>query len=117
VTAASRSHKAVLDLLITAPDIDLFIKNLQHESVYDIAAEKGDLVTCELIERYERAQWIKRHPNRTRPLFLRASSWTLADLLMIQSNMMVAHCIRSFPALLLKMHESIPGLASLIPAP
>ena len=67
MTAASRSHRAVLDLLIASPDIDLFVKNLQQESVYDIAAEKGDLVTCELIGRCERDHWTKRHPNRTIP--------------------------------------------------
>ena len=82
MTAASRSHRAVLDLLITAPDIDLFIKNLQHESLYDIAAEKGDLVTCELIERCERAQWTKRHPNRTSLLYP-VTFMALADLVVV----------------------------------
>ena len=83
MTAASRSHRAVLDLLITSPDIDLFIKNLQRESVYDIAAEKGDLVTCELIERCERAQWTRRHPNRTGLLYP-VTFMALADLVVVE---------------------------------
>jgi hypothetical protein len=78
VTAASRSHRAVLDLLIASPYIEIFVKNLQQESVYDIAAEKGDLVTCNLIERCERDQWIKRHPNRTIPFSIALMS--LANL-------------------------------------
>jgi hypothetical protein len=45
------------------PSIDLFIRNLQNESAYDIAAEKGDLTTCNLIESFERVQWAKTNPN------------------------------------------------------
>jgi hypothetical protein len=65
VTATSRSQRAVIDFLINVPSIDLFIANTQNESVYDIAAEKADLLTCELIERLERTQWATRHPNGT----------------------------------------------------
>lgn len=55
VIAVSRSHNAVIELLVTLPSIDLFIKNVQGESGYDIAAEKGDLIICELIECFEKA--------------------------------------------------------------
>ena len=61
--AASRNHKEVLDLLMVSADIDIFVTNLQNESVYDIAAEKANVIMCEQIERCERAQWIKRHPT------------------------------------------------------
>lgn len=63
MTAASRGHRAVLESLIAAPSIDLFARNLQNETVYDIAAEKGDLIACELIERHERARWSDTHPD------------------------------------------------------
>jgi len=43
--------------------IDVFVRNLQNESVYDIAAEKGDLTACNLIESVERRQWVETNPN------------------------------------------------------
>ena len=65
MTATSRSQRAVIDFLIKVPSIDLLIPNTQKESIYDIAAEKADLLTCELIEPFERTQWAARHPNGT----------------------------------------------------
>jgi hypothetical protein len=52
-----------LEFLLVLPSTDIFARNVQGESVYDIAAEKGDLQTCELIERYERMQWPEARPN------------------------------------------------------
>ena len=63
MTAASRGHRPVLDFLLTLPSIDLFVRNIQNELVYDIAAERGDLTACEFIERFERAQWSKSQPH------------------------------------------------------
>ena len=53
----------MLEFLIAVPSIDLFVSNLQNETVYDIAAEKGDLIACELIEWHERARWSDTHPD------------------------------------------------------
>lgn len=53
----------VIKYLISVPPIDLFVRNFQNESVYDIAAEKGDLATCDLIESFERVQWIKSNSD------------------------------------------------------
>jgi hypothetical protein len=55
VIAASRGHREIIAYLATLPSIDLFTQNLQNESVYDIAAEKGDLHSCQILERSERA--------------------------------------------------------------
>jgi hypothetical protein len=55
VIAASRGHREIIEYLATLPSIDLFTQNLQNESVYDIAAEKGDLYSCQILERSERA--------------------------------------------------------------
>jgi hypothetical protein len=55
VIAASRGHWEIIEYLAILPSIDLFILNLQSESVYDIAAEKGDLHSCQILERSERA--------------------------------------------------------------
>jgi hypothetical protein len=74
VTATSRGQQAVIDFLIKAASIDLFIRNTQNESVYDIAAEKTDLLTCELIEPFEHMQWATGHPNGTSYLFYRRFS-------------------------------------------
>lgn len=63
VTAASRNHTDVLEFLICLPSINLFVRNLQNETVYDIVAERGDLASCELIEQFERVHWAEAHPN------------------------------------------------------
>jgi len=65
VTAASRGHTNVLEFLLTVEAIDVFLRNKQNESVYDILAEKQDLATCTLIEQLERTQFAKSHPNGT----------------------------------------------------
>jgi hypothetical protein len=57
VTAASRGQHSVIHFLVSFPSVDLFVRNVQKECAYDIAAEKGDLLACDLIERYERAHW------------------------------------------------------------
>jgi hypothetical protein len=55
VTAASRGHRDIIEFLAGVPSIDLFTQNIQNESVYDIAAEKGDLQTCQILESFERS--------------------------------------------------------------
>lgn len=63
VNAASRGHRSVLEFLIALPAIDWSIRNVQNESVYDIAAGKGDLSTCEWIENFERENWLQSNPD------------------------------------------------------
>jgi hypothetical protein len=63
VNAVSRGHRSVLEFLIALPAIDWSIRNRQNESVYDIAAGKGDLSTCECIENFERENWSHFNPD------------------------------------------------------
>jgi len=65
VTAASRGNIDVIEFLASSESADLFIQNFQNETVYDIAAEKGDLLMCHLISEHEQLQWTKSHSSGT----------------------------------------------------
>ena len=65
MNAASRGHRIVLDFLMNLPAVDWSIRNVQSESLYDIAAGKGDLSACECIETYEREHWSRSYQDGT----------------------------------------------------
>ena len=102
MTAASRSHGTVIHFLTSVASIDLLVRNLQNESVYDIAAEKGDLITCNLVESIERRQWAETNPNGIFPLIS-----SLADAFLLQSDIIRLPYTASSLALSWNMHVSI----------
>jgi ankyrin repeat protein len=63
VTAASKGHRSVVEFLLSLPAIDIFARNLQNETAYDIAAERGDITIYEEIEAHERHVWMTKNPN------------------------------------------------------
>ena len=90
MNAASRGHRSVLDFLITLPAVDLSIRNSQNECLYDVAAGKGDLSTCRVIETYERDQW--SHSRRGgRPLGVLLGS--LLTLCSVEFDPIIQHTI------------------------
>ena len=101
VTATSRSQRAVIDFLIKISSIDIFIRNNQNESVYDIAAERADLTTCEQIEPFERTQWATRYPNG---ISYSPQSWPFLANNPNQSSLIQPWYTMQYRALSLKMH-------------
>ena len=67
VTAASKGHRSVVDFLLSVPAMDIFVRNLQNETAYDIAAERGDIKVYEEIEAHEGNVWARNNPNSTYP--------------------------------------------------
>lgn len=90
MNAASRGHRSVLDFLITLPAVDLSIRNSQNECLYDVAAGKGDLSTCRVIETYERDQWSHSHRGG-RPLGVLLGS--LLTLCSVEFDPIIQHTI------------------------
>jgi hypothetical protein len=63
VIAASRGQSNVLDYFLQLPSIDLFARNLQNETAYDIVAQKQDLLSCQKIEHRECVVWSLQYPD------------------------------------------------------
>ena len=69
VTAASKGRSPVVEFLIGLSDLDIFARNLQNETAYDIAAERRDIKIYQQIEAQERRLWTKKNPS-SNPLLL-----------------------------------------------
>jgi hypothetical protein len=54
-----------VEFLLSLPAVDILARNLQDETAYDIAAERGDIKIYEEIEAHERHLWTTKNPNRT----------------------------------------------------
>jgi hypothetical protein len=57
VTAASKGHVKVIEYLVNKARANPFIKNMNNETAYDVAATMGETFSCEVLEKAERDWW------------------------------------------------------------
>jgi hypothetical protein len=99
VTAASKGCSSVVEYLLTVAGLDIFARNLQNETAFDIAAERADIRIYQTIEAHERHLWAKKNP-------IRKSIHLLPLTCLVQGRMFPPIFIMSSHTKLLRMHVS-----------